>query len=168
MAKRKRLGEVFARPRPRVHGRFEQGATGPPREIGNLGELLFRQGLESKKDWVAALGEVTTVPYVDCATIRVSADVLGTPAMARKCNLLPIRVGENELTVAQNIRVIDELQLKTDREIVPQLGFHAELRDTLERHYGPDSPGDVRLTRKRLLRSSRQSSRKSVASSENE
>jgi hypothetical protein len=142
MATRKRLGEVLhERGHVSVHDlnsvlRDQRG------KIGHWGELLLQRGLVSKKDLVAALGEVTPVPYVDCTTMEVSADVLSAipAAMARKCNLLPINLEGNKLTVAmtepQNVQVIDELRFKTGRDVVPLLSFHAELRGALDRLYG--------------------------------
>jgi type IV pilus assembly protein PilB len=144
MAKRKRLGEV-------LHERGHVSADDLNRalqdqrgKVSHLGELLLQRGTVSKEDLVAALGEVTTVPYVDCTTMQVPPEVLSAipAAMARRCNLLPISLEGNKLIVAmaepQNLQVIDELRFKTGKEIVPRLGFHGELRGAVERHYGRD------------------------------
>jgi type II secretory ATPase GspE/PulE/Tfp pilus assembly ATPase PilB-like protein len=113
-------------------------------KAGHLGELLLQRGLVTKTDLAAALGELTTASYIDCTTVRVPAEVLRTiPAsMARRCLVLPIKLEGNRLTVAmaepQNLQLVDELRFKTGKEIVPLLGFHSELRDAAEKHYGQE------------------------------
>jgi hypothetical protein len=62
--------------------------------------------------------------------------------MARGCLVLPIKLEGNRLTVAmaepQNLQLVDELRFKTGKEIVPRLGFHSELREAVEKHYGQE------------------------------
>ena len=142
--KKKRLGEVL-RERGSVsatdlsHALQEQQG-----KIVHLGELLLQGGSVSKRDLIAALGEVTSVPYFDCSKVQVPADVLETiPAgMAWRFNVLPVKLAEKNLTVVleepQNLQIIDELRFKTGKTIVPQLGFHGEIRAAIERHYGSD------------------------------
>jgi type IV pilus assembly protein PilB len=142
--KKKRLGEVL-RERGNVSAadltRALQDQQG---KVVHLGELLLERGLVSKEDLILALGEVTTVPYFDCSTIRVPADVLKiVPAsMAWRFNLLPVKLDDKTLTVVlekpQNLQTIDELRFKTGKIIVPQLGFQNEIHAAVERHYGRD------------------------------
>jgi hypothetical protein len=113
-------------------------------KVVHLGELLPQKGMGSKEDLIAAMDEVTTVPYVDCASLQIPADALKAipAAMARLLIILPIKLDGNKLTVAmaepQNLRVIDELRFKTGKEIVPRLGFKSELREAVDKHYGPE------------------------------
>lgn len=85
-------------------------------DTDNPEQLLLQRGTVSKEDLIAALSEVTTVPYVDCTTVEVPTEALRAipAAMARRCNMLPIKLEGNKLTVAmaepQNLQVIDELR----------------------------------------------------------
>jgi type IV pilus assembly protein PilB len=142
MAKRKRLGEVLCE---RGHVSVEDLNKALQEQRGkivHLGELLLQRGTVSKGDLISALDEVTAVPYVDCTVVQVPAEVLKVvpAALSRRCNILPIKLVGNKLTVAmaepQNLQLIDELRFKTGKEIVPQLGFHGEIRGALERYYG--------------------------------
>jgi type IV pilus assembly protein PilB len=145
MAKKKRLGEI-------LHERGHVSAADLHKvlqdqqgKVVRLGELLLQRRMVSKSDLIAALGEVTTVPYVDCSQLQVPLEVLRTipVAMARRCSMLPIKLEGGKLTVVmaepQNLQIIDELRFKTGREIVAQFGFHDELRTAIDRLY----PGEV-------------------------
>jgi hypothetical protein len=44
-------------------------------KLVRLGELLLQRGKVSKKDLVAALDEVTQVPYTDCTTVDVPEEL---------------------------------------------------------------------------------------------
>src|SRR3984885_7846067 len=142
--KKKRLGEVL-RERGNVSAEnLTRALQEQQGKLVHLGELLLQGGSVSKKDLIAALAEVTSVPYFDCTKAHVPADVLETiPAgMAWRFNVLPIKLANKNLTVVleepQNLQIIDELRFKTGKTIVPQLGFHGEIRAAIERHYGPD------------------------------
>jgi type IV pilus assembly protein PilB len=144
MAKRRRLGEVLQQ-RGHVSADDLNRALQEQRgKLIHLGEVLLQRGTVSKEDLVAALSEVTTLPYVDCTIVEVPPDILKTiPAdMARRGDVLPIKLQHGKLTVVmaepQNLQLIDELRFKTGKEIVPQLGFHGEVREAVARHYGRD------------------------------
>jgi type IV pilus assembly protein PilB len=150
--KRKRLGEVL-RERGQVSAIDLSSALEAQRgKVVHLGELLLQKGMVSKEDLIAAMDEVTTVPYVDCASLQVPADALKAipAAMARLLIILPIKLDGNKLTVAmaepQNLRVIDELRFKTGKEIVPRLGFKSELREAVDKHYGPEQMSSAENT----------------------
>ena len=141
--KRKRLGEVLQE-RGQVSALDLTRALQDQRgKLVHLGEMLLQRGTVSKKDLISALGEVTTIPYVDCTEVQPPAELLKIipTAMARRCNALPIQMEGNKLTVAmaepQNLQVIDELRFKTGKEIVPRLGFRGEIAAAIDKHYGP-------------------------------
>jgi Type II secretion system (T2SS), protein E, N-terminal domain len=86
-----------------------------------VGEVLLQRGTVSKQDLVSALSEVTTLPYIDCMAVQVSAETLKTihADMARRRDVLPIKLQEGKLTVVmaepQNLQLIDELRFKTGK-----------------------------------------------------
>jgi len=109
----------------------------------------LQRGTVSKQDLVSALSEVTTLPYIDCTVVQVSADILKTiPAdMARRCDVPPIKRQQGKLTVVtaepQNLQLIDQLRFKTGKEIIPQLGFHGEVCEAVARQYGQEEAPPV-------------------------
>jgi type IV pilus assembly protein PilB len=144
MAKKKRLGEILHERGHVSAADLHKALQDQQGKVVHLGELLLQRRLVAKNDLIAALGEVTAVPYIDCSRLQIPVEVLQTiPApMARRCSMLPIKLEGGKLTVAmaepQNLQVIDELRFKTGREIVPQFGFHAELKAAIDRLYPND------------------------------
>jgi type IV pilus assembly protein PilB len=142
MAKRKRLGEILHERGQVSVNDLSKALQDQKGKVIHLGELLLQRNLVSKKDIVAALGEVTTVPYVDATKLQaLPKEVLSAipAAMAKRCNVLPIGNEAGRLLVLmaepQNVQVIDELRFKTGKEIEPRFGFHGEIRAVLERYY---------------------------------
>jgi hypothetical protein len=142
--KRKRLGEVLRESGKLSEAALQEALQKQQGQVVRLGELLLRGGTVPKKDLIAALNEVTDTSYIDCATMQISAEVVKMipGSMARRCSVLPIKLEHNKLTVAmaepQDLQVIEELRLKTRREIVPLLAFHDEIVAAIEKHYGPE------------------------------
>ena len=59
----------------------------------HLGESMLQRGMVKKSDLIAALGEVTRVPYVDCTTVHAEPEVLKLvprPVAELHC-VLPLR-----------------------------------------------------------------------------
>ncbi|MFY9691380.1 MAG: ATPase, T2SS/T4P/T4SS family, partial [Candidatus Acidiferrales bacterium] len=108
----------------------------------HLGELLLQRKLVSKNELTAAVAEVTGVEYLDCQKLDPPPEVLNlVPAdLARRCLALPVRIENKKLVVVmakpQNVQLLDELQFKTGRAIVPRFGFQGEVMAALERLYG--------------------------------
>jgi len=142
--KKKRLGEVLHARGHVCADELNKALQDQRGKTVHLGELLLQRGAVLKKDLLAALDEVTKVPYIDCTTVDVPAEVLKIipVAMARRYYVLPIKLEDNKLTVAmaepQNLQVMDQLRFKTAKEIVPRLGFQGELRCAIGQHYGWD------------------------------
>ena len=140
--KRKRLGEILHERGHVSVNDLERALQDQRGKVIHLGEVLLQNGTVSKPDLIAALKEVTTVPYVECTTAQVAPELLKTiPAeTARRHKVLPIALEGNKLTVAmaepQNIQIIDELGFKTGKQIVPRFAFHGEIRAAVEKYYG--------------------------------
>ena len=153
--KKKKLGEVLRERGSVSAADLNRALQEQQGKLIHLGEVLLKSRSVSKKDLIAALADVTSVPYFDCTTVRVPADVLKAipAAMARRFNVLPVKLEDKRLTVVleepQNLQVIDELRFRTGKIIEPRLGFQTEIRAAIEKHYGHDeSPAaqEVRLT----------------------
>ena len=106
-----------------------------------LGELLLGRGLVSKDDLVAALEQVTGLRYVDCGSATVDDNMLKfVPRRVadRYCALPLCREGNKLVTVMaepQNLHTLDELRFVSGMDISPRLGFRAEIKAAIEKHY---------------------------------
>ena len=139
--KRKKLGEIL------LDGGFVTAASLQKlfkEQEGNmlrLGELILQRGIVDKVSLVKALEEVSHVPYVDCATAACekSALLLIPRLMAVRLAVLPLEVTPSGLVVAmvepQNVATIDELQFTSGKNILPRLGFRAEIVPAIVRNY---------------------------------
>src|SRR5712691_4437014 len=108
-----------------------------------LGELLFERGLVSKHALVDALEVVTRIPYLDCSSVsahREALRLLPRSAAERFC-AFPLSFEGQKLVIVmaepQNLYTLDELRFISGKEILPRLGFRAEILAAIEKHYGP-------------------------------
>lgn len=140
--KKKRLGEVL---RERGHvtpADLNKAIEDQQGKLIHLGELMLERGVVSKKDLIAALVEVTRVPYVDCENLEVDPDVLKLlpHAAAKRCCVLPLHCQGTKLVTVmaepQNLPIIDELRFMTGMDIVPRLAFRSEIDAAVEKWYG--------------------------------
>ncbi|MGC1129311.1 MAG: hypothetical protein WA875_07115, partial [Candidatus Acidiferrales bacterium] len=122
--KKKRLGEVLRERGHISHADLSKAIEDQQGKLVHLGELMLERGVVSKKDLVAALTEVTRVPYADCAIADVDPEVLKLLpfAVARRCCVLPLLCQGTKLVAAmaepQNLQILDELRFMTGMEIV--------------------------------------------------
>ncbi|HTW23854.1 MAG TPA: ATPase, T2SS/T4P/T4SS family [Candidatus Baltobacteraceae bacterium] len=144
--KRKRLGEVLCERGQISPADLARALQDQQGKFIHLGELLLQRKLVSKDELTTAVAEVSGVDYLDCEKLDPPSDVLKLiPAdLARRCLAVPVRVENKKLVVVmakpQNIQVLDELQFKTGRAILPRFGFQGELKAALERLYGSPEP----------------------------
>jgi type IV pilus assembly protein PilB len=145
--KRKRLGEILCERGQISPGDLTKALQDQQGKFVHLGELLLQRKLVSKGELTVAVAEVSGVEYLDCQKLDPPAEVLKLiPAdLARRCLAVPVKVENKKLVVVmakpQNIQVLDELQFKTGRAIVPRFGFQGELKAALDRLYGsPERP----------------------------
>jgi type IV pilus assembly protein PilB len=142
--KRKKLGEVL-RDRGKISNEALLEAIAEQHgKVIRLGELLLERGLVAKSDLLPSIYEVTQVPYVDCGSVKPTAEALERipRSIAERCCALPIEKNAAGLTVAmaepQNLTLIDELRFTSGTEIVPRFGFTQEILDAIVRFYqGP-------------------------------
>ena len=117
--KRKMLGEVL-----RERGQISTADLSKTIEeqhskLIHLGELMLQRGMVKKSDLIAALGEVTRVPYVDCTTVQVEPEVLKLvprPVAELHC-VLPLR-REGQLGIGvEFVQIPPEAVRAIEREI---------------------------------------------------
>src|SRR5258708_38943141 len=124
--KKKRLGEVL-RERGNISAAgLNKALQEQQGKSIHLGELLLQSSMIAKVDLIAALAEVSSIPYLDCTRVKVDPEALKRlPVdMARRSSALPLGFEESSLVVAmaapQNLQILDELRFKTGLRIVPR------------------------------------------------
>ena len=144
--KKKRLGEVLCERGQLSAADLQRALKDQQGKLVHLGELLLDRKLVSKKELTAAVTEVSGVEYLDCQNLDPPSDVLQLipAALARRAFVIPVQTDGNSLIVVmakpQNVQLLDELQFKTGRKIIPRFGFQSELQTALERLYGNTGP----------------------------
>ncbi len=156
--KKKRLGEVL---RERGHissGDLSKVIEEQQGKVIRLGELMLERGLVAKPDLIAALAEVTRVPYVDCGTAEVDRGVLKLipRGLAQRGCVLPLaREGPRLVVVMaepQNLHTIDELRFTTGLDISLRLGFRSEINAAIEKHYSEEEAAEnAKVTTQELV-----------------
>jgi type IV pilus assembly protein PilB len=140
--KRKRLGEVLRERGHVSHADLNKAIEDQQGKLIHLGELMLERKIVSKQDLATALTEVTHIPYIDCETVEVDAEVLKLlpRAVAKRCCVLPLHCQGTKLVTAmaepQNLHIIDELRFMSGSEIIPRLSFRGEIEAAIEKWYG--------------------------------
>jgi type IV pilus assembly protein PilB len=145
--KRKKLGEVLRDSGKISPADLQKVVIEQQGKVIHLGELMLERGLIAKEDLGAALEEVSSIPYVDCATVMPDPNALKLVprSMAERLCVLPLRTQQLRLVVAmaapQNLTALDELRFKTGWEISPRLSFRSELQQAIDRNYAGEGGG---------------------------
>ena len=139
--KRKKLGEILLDRGYVTAAGLQKLFKEQEGNMLRLGELILQQKLVDKPSLVKALEDVSHVPYVDCekASCEKSALLLIPRSMAMRLAVLPLEVTPAGMIVAmvepQNVATIDELRFTSDKNILPRLGFRAEIVPAIARNY---------------------------------
>ena len=140
--KKKRLGEVL-RERKRVSFEALEAALDDQQKgAGLLGELLIQREACSKDDIVSALEEITHFRYLDARFATVERELiklLPRSVAERYCVLPLVKEGKRIVAVMaepQNLHQLDELRFMTGMDIIPRLGFKAEIQEAIKKCYG--------------------------------
>ena len=143
--KKKRLGEILYERGQISAGDLKKALLDQQGRVIHLGELLLERKLVKKQELLAAITDVSGVPYQDCCTIDPSPDVLRLipVALAKRDLCVPVQIDGKSLIVAlakpQNVKILDELQFKTGLKIVPRFCFQEEIVAAIERLYPSSS-----------------------------
>jgi type IV pilus assembly protein PilB len=142
--RKKRLGEVL---RERGHISDEDLSAAIQAQHGKLirlGELLLERGKVRKQDLAGVLEEITRIHYLPCLTTPVDPEALKLVPrqVAQRYMVMPVALQGGQLVVVmsepQNLPALDELRFVAGKEISPRLGFREEIRQAIEKYYGPE------------------------------
>jgi type IV pilus assembly protein PilB len=139
---KKRLGEVLRERNQISRPDLDKAIEDQKVKVSRLGELMLERGLVQKKDLIAALFDISQIPYLDCASVEIDSQALKriSRAMAKRCCVLPIECRSGGLVVAmsepQNLQILDELRFSVGMNIIPRLAFRREIEAAIEKWYG--------------------------------
>jgi len=115
----------------------EAAASGQP-----LRRCLIKMGLITEEDMVAFLSEQLSIPHIDLSNYLIDPKIIDLlpEELARKHGLVPILKIRDSLTCAMvdplNVRVLDEVRIKTGLTIEPAVATEEGIRKALDEHYG--------------------------------
>ena len=109
-----------------------------------LGEVLVDIGYLTEEDILKVLEEQLKIPSVDLGNYKINpkATALITESIARKYDLIPIDIINNELVVAMsdplNIFAIDDIKLLTGMEVKTVISAKSVIQKTLNKYYSKE------------------------------
>jgi len=109
---------------------------------GSLGEILISEGFITEDVFIAFLGKKSDISYValsEYGSIDPKAIEKVSESLARRKNLIPLRIDGNTLTVAisdpMDIFAIDELKATTGMKIDIVLAVKDDIKKAIEENY---------------------------------
>ena len=95
----------------------------------------------NEKDFLHALSGTTRIPFVDLETTEIDPLVIKyvSEKLARERGVIPIRLQDNELTVAMcdptDFQTIDDIKISSGKRVTPVLASQQALNHVIERYY---------------------------------
>ncbi len=114
-----------------------QSATGK-----RIGDIFVEKGILSHTDLMNVLENQFKVPYVDLEKVTLDYDLtrLVPVALAKRNNLVPVRIVNNVLYVAiedpKNFPALDDVRVTSHLDVQPLLAKSQSIKDTIEKLYG--------------------------------
>ena len=143
MRKRKQLGTLLREKKHLSESGLEHALQEQKRKLAMLGEILLESGKVAKPDLVAALEEISGIPYLDLETTPVDPELiehLPREIAERHC-VMPVARHGTKIRVAmsrpQDLAVVDELRFRLGAELEPCLAFREEIAAAIAKYYSP-------------------------------
>ncbi len=146
--KKRKLGEILRERGQISPADLAKAIEEQQGKVIHLGELLLQRRLVRKSDLIAALTEITRVPYVECSKVQVEPEALRLipQPVAERCCALPLAREGTRLVVAmaepQNLHTLDELRFTAGLDISPRLGFRTEIQKAIPKSYSERGVAD--------------------------
>jgi type IV pilus assembly protein PilB len=139
---RKRLGELLLEAGLVSEEQLERALAEQKGTGERLGKLLIRQGVVTEQDIINLLEVQLGIPQVRLlpgSLDRSLARILPEP-LARRYLVAPVRLEGNRLVVAMadplNVTAVDDLRLRTGRDILPAIASEADIERAFSELYG--------------------------------
>ncbi len=142
MKHKRSLGETLVEEGIISREQLTQAQEEEKRSGQHLRKVVVRMGLIEEEDLVELLSDKLNVPRIELGNYLIDPKIveLVPELLARKYDLMPVFKIGNRLTCAMvdpwNVFALDELRMKTNFTIEPAVATEAEIRRSLDEHYG--------------------------------
>ena len=142
MKHKRSLGETLVEEGIISREQLTQAQEEEKRSGQHLRKVVVRMGLIEEEDLVELLSDKLNVPRIELGNYLIDPKIveLVPEPLARKYDLMPVFKIGNRLTCAMvdpwNVFALDELRMKTNFTIEPAVATEAEIRRSLDEHYG--------------------------------
>ncbi len=139
---RKRLGELLMDAKLITQEQLDIAIKTQKRTNQKLGDTLVGLGYIATEDMLRLLEIQLGIPYVrpDASTIELEAIKLVSESLARRYELVPVRLDGRSLVVAMsdplNIYALDDVAITTGCDITPAIASGEEIRKAISIYYG--------------------------------
>lgn len=143
---KRRLGELLLDRHDIDIGTLETAIQEQSGKASRLGEILLDRELVAKPALIAALTEITHVPYLDPNSVTADAKALErfSREAAFQYAAIPVGFERHALVVVmaepQDLHIINTLQFLCGQRISPRLGFRQEILKAIEANYPVQKP----------------------------
>ena len=144
---RKRLGEILMEAGLLTEAQLQVALSEQKRWGGQLGKLLVDMQIVQEEHLVQALANQMNFPIINLDTLTISANVLEwvEGESAERHSAIPFRSDDRFLDVAManpaDMGIVDELRIRTKKNIRPYLAGPAMIQRALVKYYNRGKAG---------------------------
>lgn len=137
----KRLGDILLENNLINKIQLEEALRIQMEEKKRLGEVLISKGYVTEIDMLLVLKKQLNLDFVKISELEIDSQVPNviTEKVARRYELIPIAIEENNLTVAMadpiNFFAREDVQLMTGLKVVPVISLKNEIMDAIDKFY---------------------------------
>ncbi|MCD4779232.1 MAG: GspE/PulE family protein [Candidatus Omnitrophica bacterium] len=135
------LGELLISKKLIRREQLEEALADAKRSNRMLGTVLLQKGMVKEKDMVLVLSEQLNIPFFDLEKYKIDLDCINLISKkdALRWKLLPVKREDGNLIVAMidpmDLDVVDELEQRTELNIIPMFTTMSNFRDAVQRIY---------------------------------
>lgn len=137
-----RLGDLLLSINLITEEQLQQALINQKKTKNRLGKELIEEGVITESQLIQALVRQLGVEFIDLSKERISAEMTQVipKSIAKKYNLVPIRLNKNTLYIAihdpLNFMAIEEVRAVTRKRVVPMIATEEAIEHTLTTLYG--------------------------------
>ncbi len=144
VTKNKRLGEILIEAEAITQDQLEEALQIAKKNKNVLGATLVELGYIDEKTLYKGLEYLFHVPYIDITSIMINKDATATitEALAKKHNMIPIKMESGVLTIAisdpLNFYALDDVRNATGMEVSVAICPQKDISSAIDRYYGSE------------------------------
>lgn len=140
-AQKKRLGEILVDGNYITNEQLSKALILQKKSGKRLGEILIYEGYVSEDDIANALRQQLGIPYIDLDLFEIDIDAVNllSETIARRYNILPVRIERGKLLLAMedplNIFALEDAAIYSGKEIKPVVSKASTIKKHVDRYY---------------------------------